>query len=67
MKYKFDVKGMTCASCQGHVQKAVEDLNGTSSVNVNLLQNTMEVDIDERMCSVNKVKEAVSNAGYSAS
>ena len=67
MKYKFDVKGMTCASCQGHVQKAVEDLNGTSSVNVNLLQNTMEVDINERMCSVNKVKEAVSNAGYSAS
>ena len=37
MKLKFNVEGMTCASCQAHVSKAVEQLEGTSKVNVNLL------------------------------
>lgn len=67
MKKKFNVKGMTCASCQARVQKVVETLNGTSNVNVNLLQNTLDVDIDENICSISKVEEAVINEGYGCS
>ena len=54
MKKVFDVKGMTCASCVSHVEKAVKDLNGINSVNVNLLSNRMEVDFDENNCSIDK-------------
>ncbi len=66
MKKKFKVEGMTCSACQSHVQKAVEKLEGTSFVNVNLLSNSMEVEFDETICSVEKIMDAVSNAGYKA-
>jgi len=66
MKKKFNVEGMTCSACQIHVQKAVEKLEGVKDVNVNLLQNSMIVDYDEKECSNEKIQEAVSNAGYKA-
>ncbi len=64
MKLKFDVKGMTCASCQAHVEKAVKSLDGVTEVNVNLLKNTLQLQMDETVCSVERIKKAVENAGY---
>lgn len=66
MKLKFNVEGMTCASCQAHVSKAVEQLEGTSKVNVNLLKNTLEVEVDESKCNASKIEDAVQKAGYRA-
>ena len=40
-KEKFDIQGMTCSSCQSHVEKAVSNLDGIIKVNVNLLSNNM--------------------------
>lgn len=57
---------MSCAACQAHVQKAVEGVSGTKKVNVNLLQNTMDVEFDETLCSVARIEEAVKRAGYGA-
>lgn len=65
MKQRFEVKGMTCAACQSHVQKAVEKLDGVSKVNVNLLQNNMDVEYGEG-CTAEKIEAAVSAAGYAA-
>lgn len=67
MKKTFNIKGMTCASCQSHVQKAVDKLEGINNCNVNLLQNNMFVEFDEKICSVEKIEKAVKDAGYSAS
>ena len=64
MKYKCDIEGMSCASCQAHVQNAVEKIKGCSEVNVNLLQNTLTVEIDETMTSIDAVNKAVEDAGY---
>lgn len=66
MKLKFNVEGMTCASCQAHVSKAVEQLEGTSKVNVNLLKNTLDVEVDEAKCDASKIEDAVQKAGYKA-
>lgn len=66
MKKKFDIKGMTCASCQSHVFNAVNKLDGASNVNVNLLKNTLELDCDESKLSDNDIIIAVNNAGYKA-
>ncbi len=66
MKKKFNVEGMTCSACQAHVNKAVSHLKGIKEVNVNLLQNTMQVDFDEKLCDVQTIEDAVSNAGYKA-
>ena len=59
----FIVKGMSCASCQAHVEKSVSSIDGVSSCTVSLLTNSMKV---EGNVSSNVIIEAVSKAGYSA-
>lgn len=64
---KFDVGGMTCASCQAHVEKAVSGVAGVSDVAVNLLSGSMVVDFDDSATSADEISHAVDRAGYSAS
>ena len=64
---KFDVGGMTCASCQAHVEKAVSGVAGVTDVAVNLLSGSMVVDYDEGATSADEICRAVDRAGYSAS
>lgn len=66
-KVKFNIQGMTCSSCQAHVNKAVEKLDGVKSVNVNLLSNNMIVEYDESKLDNEKIIKAVMDAGYGAS
>ena len=66
MKKKFIIEGMTCAACQSHVQKAVEKLNGITSVNVNLLSGSMVAEFDEKILSVEQIIACVHHAGYIA-
>ena len=66
-KMHFDIQGMSCASCQAHVTKAVEKLEGTKNVNVSLLTNDMTVDIDENKVDSKEIIQAIENAGYGAS
>lgn len=65
-KKKFDVTGMTCSACQAHVEKAVRGVSGVKSVNVNLLQNSMQVEFDETAADAAAIINAVSDAGYGA-
>ncbi len=65
MKQKFAVDGMTCASCQAHVQKAAESVEGVQLVNVNLLSNSMTVQFSPP-ATIAKIQQAVSKAGYKA-
>jgi len=63
---KFDVTGMTCSSCVAHVEKSVTKLPGIKSVNVNLLTNSMSVSFDEQNLNIEKIENAVVDAGYEA-
>lgn len=65
-KLKFDVTGMTCSACQAHVEKAVRGISGVSAVNVNLLQNSMQVEFDENSADSVQIISAVERAGYGA-
>lgn len=65
MKERFDISGMTCASCQANVQKAVEKL-GVDFVNVNLISETMTVSYDDGKISENDIIKAVEKIGYGA-
>lgn len=66
-KLKYDVTGMTCSACQAHVEKAVKNVGGVSTVNVNLLRNFMQVEFDENTADSAKIIAAVEKAGYGAS
>lgn len=63
-KTHFIVTGMTCAACQGHVERAVKKVAGVSKVSVSLLTNSMIV---EGTAGEDAVVRAVEKAGYGAS
>ena len=60
---QYIVTGMTCASCQAHVEKAVAKVPGVRSVSVSLLTNSMAVEGEAKPSDIIK---AVENAGYGA-
>ena len=66
MKKRFDVYGMTCASCQAAVDRAIRKL-GVNDVNVNLINESMSVDYNEDKISVEDIINAVSKSGYEPS
>jgi P-type Cu+ transporter len=66
MKRDFNIIGMSCASCQRNVNQAVSNLQGVNKVSVNLLTNLMQVDFNEKQCSIDKITAAVKSAGYQA-
>lgn len=60
----YHVTGMTCAACSAHVEKAVKSVSGVTSVSVNLLTNSMNV---EGTAGGQDIIAAVEKAGYGAS
>lgn len=65
-KSKFDIQGMTCSSCQTHVENAVKKLDGIEKVNVNLLSNNMIVEYNEKKIDDKAIIDGVVKAGYGA-
>jgi heavy metal translocating P-type ATPase len=63
---KFDVVGMTCASCVAHVEKSVKKLEGIRAVNVQLMTNSMTVVFDDESVDLKTIEESVKKAGYEA-
>ncbi len=66
MKQTFDIKGMACAACSARVEKATQKVEGVTSVAVNLLKNSMEVEYDGSPQTISNISKAVKKAGYKA-
>ena len=58
---KFDIIGMSCASCSARIEKSVSKVKGVSKCSVNLLTNSMNVDGN---FSDSDIINAVIEAGY---
>lgn len=63
----LNVSGMSCASCQMHVQNALSRQDGVSDAIVSLMTNQASISFDESACSVRELITAVEKAGYHAS
>ncbi len=63
MKKVLKVEGMMCPRCVAHVQKALEEITGVESVEVNLKKKTATVNIGENV-SDEALSEAIVKAGY---
>lgn len=61
---KYNVTGMTCSACSARVEKAVSNVGGVTSCQVNLLTNSMMVD---GTADSGTIVAAVEKAGYGAS
>ena len=62
-KDNFAIEGMVCASCAQTVEKAVAQLPDVTDVFVNLATESMQVEHGSQV-SVQKIMQAVKNAGY---
>ncbi len=70
MKISFNVQGMTCAACSARIEKATSAVPGVASVAVNLLKNSMEVQLAANANAAEvtaAIETAVKKAGYGAS
>ena len=62
----LNIKGMTCASCQTHVQHALEAVPGVQSASVNLMAHTAQINTTAHIDPTTLIT-AVRNSGYDAS
>lgn len=56
------VEGMMCENCKKHVTSAIKNVENVENVNVNL--KTKEAKIYGKNIDLEKVKQAVEEAGY---
>ncbi len=64
---KYDVGGMSCASCASHIQSTISALDGVQSAEVNLLTGVMKVAYDDSCMNDDTIIRAVTEIGYEAS
>jgi Cu+-exporting ATPase len=63
---RLKITGMTCASCQIHVQHALESVPGVTSASVNLMAHTAQITTASPV-DTDTLITAVHNSGYTAS
>ncbi len=62
----LDIKGMTCASCAGRVEKAIAGLGGALTVSVNLAIDQASIVAPTGMMAAAELIDTISAAGYTA-
>ncbi len=60
------LRGMSCASCARNVEQAIRSVLGVIDCNVNFGAEQASVKYDPRKTSLEKIQQAVKDAGYSA-
>src|SRR5208282_4041671 len=62
----FPVLGMTCASCQHHVEEALRGTLGVEQARVDLMAHRASVVFDPALAAPEQLVEAIRGAGYDA-
>ena len=66
-KIRYGVKGMSCAACVAHVERAAAKVCGKDGVSVSLVTNSITVSVEDSVNEkqlFNSLKKALSAAGY---
>lgn len=61
---KIKVYEMTCTSCENRVENAITKLVGVIDAKANYSKQFAEVEYDDELCNLSKIKAAIKNAGY---
>jgi copper chaperone CopZ len=61
----LEVKGMTCASCEEHINHSVNQLNGILKVKSSYENENTEIEFDNSKTTVEEIEKAVNSTGYS--
>ena len=60
----FDVKGMTCASCEQHITHAVNELEGIVNVTASFEKANAKVEFDNSKTNIEDIEKAINSTGY---
>ena len=63
---RIEIEGMTCASCVGRVERALQAVTGVMQAQVNLATKTARVTFSPDVTTSQAVADAATNAGYPA-
>lgn len=63
-KIVLNVKGMTCAGCESHINNAVGQLEGVQEAKASFKQGDVMVSYDPQVVKKNQVIEAINKTGY---
>ncbi|HZW68674.1 MAG TPA: copper ion binding protein [Pseudogracilibacillus sp.] len=58
------VNGMTCANCKKAIEEALGNLEGVSSVSVDLEESNVTVNYDENVVELGDIRLEIENQGY---
>lgn len=61
---EFEVKGMTCESCELHVTGAINGLTGIQSVKTSYANNNTVVEFDPKQVNISQIQQAIDSTGY---
>ena len=61
---KIGVEGMTCASCEAHIEHAVKQLPGVFQVDASTPAQSVSVDYDPARCNAEMIEKAIEKSGY---
>ena len=65
-KLEFDIRGMTCDSCEIHVEKALKSVKGVTDVDVPGWKSNQASVVVNAGVDADELSQAVNDAGYSA-
>lgn len=66
-KVEFSINGMTCASCEEHVNHEVNKLTGIISLNASYENGNATVEFDNSKTNIAEIEKAIKGTGYSIS
>ncbi len=64
IKRNYQITGMNCAACAARVEKALNRCEGVEEATVNFSSSTARVTFDSERCDVDRLRQAVLDAGY---
>lgn len=63
-KIELKVTGMTCATCEYHIESEVKKLPGVSSVKASYDKGSATIEFDEQKVKAEKIIETINGTGY---
>ncbi len=64
IKKNFNIKGMTCNSCEKIIAKQVLKLQGVKRINVNYATEKASIEFDDEKAKISEIKKAIEEKGY---
>jgi len=61
----LEIKGMTCASCEEHINHSVNQLNGIVNIKSSYENENAEIEFDNTKTTIEEIEKAINSTGYS--